>query len=94
MIPIFWTRCAANERYDALRYLLLKNASAAKRQSQEISAQICWLQRYPSLGRLGRVTGTREFLVRRTPYLAIYRHRRDPPRIEIMRLLHGARNWF
>ncbi|WP_224791933.1 type II toxin-antitoxin system RelE/ParE family toxin [Pandoraea sputorum] len=93
MIPIVWTRRAANERYDAYRYLLPKNAAAAGRQSREISAQVLWLQRYPNLGRRGRVMGTREFLIRRTPYLAIYRHRADLSRIEIMRFLHGAQLW-
>ena len=42
-------------------------------------------------GRPGRVPGTRELPVTGTPCLVIYRERRD--RIEVLRVLHGARRW-
>ena len=43
------------------------------------------------MGRIGRVQGTRELVVNRSPYLLIYRVTKS--RIEVLRLLHGARMW-
>ncbi len=43
------------------------------------------------LGRPGRVKGTRELVVTRTPYIVAYRLKRQS--IQILRVLHGARLW-
>jgi toxin ParE1/3/4 len=43
------------------------------------------------MGRPGRVPGTREFVIARTPYVVPYRVRGDA--IEILRVYHGARLW-
>ena len=49
------------------------------------------LSRLPGAGRLGRVNGTRELIVFRTPYLLVYCLRSDE--IRILRVYHGARRW-
>jgi plasmid stabilization system protein ParE len=46
---------------------------------------------YPSMGRTGRVASTRELALPGTAYLIIYRQNGDG--IEILRVLHGARDW-
>lgn len=46
---------------------------------------------YPHSGRPGRVAGTRELVVPRTPYILPYRVRDGV--IEILRVYHGARKW-
>jgi toxin ParE1/3/4 len=45
----------------------------------------------PHMGRPGRVPGTRELVVTRTPYIVPYRVRGDT--LEILRVYHGARRW-
>ncbi len=45
----------------------------------------------PSLGRPGRISGTRELVIRGTPYVVPYRIK--GPDIEILRVYHGARRW-
>jgi toxin ParE1/3/4 len=45
----------------------------------------------PSIGRAGRVPGTRELVVPRTPYVVPYRVRNN--RIQVLRVYHGARKW-
>jgi toxin ParE1/3/4 len=47
---------------------------------------------YPEIGRTGRRTGTRELVVRRTPYLIVYRVRASM--IEIVRVWHMSREPF
>ena len=49
------------------------------------------LQQHPSLGRPGRLPGTRELIVPDTPYILPYRVRRD--RLELLAVFHGRRKW-
>jgi toxin ParE1/3/4 len=49
------------------------------------------LTRHPFAGREGRVQGTRELAVARTPYVIAYRIRQDE--IQILAVLHGAQRW-
>ncbi len=43
------------------------------------------------MGRPGHVADTREWIVRRTPYLIVYRVRAET--LEILRLWHAKRDW-
>ena len=43
------------------------------------------------MGRPGRIEGTRELVISRTPYIAAYRIAGDT--VRILRLLHGAQQW-
>ena len=49
------------------------------------------LKRFPASGRPGRVAGTRELVVSRTPYIVPYRVRDDT--VELLLVLHAARKW-
>lgn len=44
----------------------------------------------PMVGRRGRVTGTRELVISRTPYIVVYRMN---SRVEIVAVVHGKRKW-
>ena len=43
------------------------------------------------MGRPGRLRGTRELVISRTPFIAIYRVKGR--RIEVIRLLHSSQQW-
>ncbi len=45
----------------------------------------------PQMGRPGRVPGTRELVISKTPFIAPYRLQRNV--IQILRVYHGARRW-
>jgi toxin ParE1/3/4 len=45
----------------------------------------------PQIGRAGRVPGSRELVIPRTPYIVPYRFQRTT--IQILRVYHGARRW-
>ena len=49
------------------------------------------LERFPALGRPGRVVGTRELVISGTPYIVAYRVRGDT--VELLLVLHAARKW-
>jgi toxin ParE1/3/4 len=49
------------------------------------------LTAHPAIGRPGRVHGTRELIVGRSPYVVPYRVQDDA--IQVLRVLHAARRW-
>ena len=49
------------------------------------------LKTSPLSGRIGRVADTRELMVPRLPYIVAYRI--DASSVQILRVLHGAREW-
>jgi toxin ParE1/3/4 len=58
---------------------------------EEINRQMTMLAEFPTLGREGRVPGTRELVINRSPFVLVFRMRNQ--QIEIIRLLHGAQMW-
>ena len=88
---LVWSQRAQQQRFEQLDYIAQQNPLAAIRLDEEIEAQIELLLTQPSMGKQGRVLGTRELIIQRTPFIAVYRV--TPARIEILRLLHHAQIW-
>lgn len=85
---------ADGARYDLdtiFDYVASENPAAARRLFEEIKRQIMSLAEHPEIGRVGRVDGSRELVINRTPYIAVYRIKGR--RVELLRILHGARQW-
>jgi toxin ParE1/3/4 len=77
----------------ALRAYIEKNDPAAARRValhivESIETLLC---DHPELGRSGRVPGTRELVIPRTPFIVPYRVVGNT--IQILRVFHGARRW-
>jgi len=51
------------------------------------------LPQHPGAGRQGRVKNTRELVMDGLPFIVIYREQLSENRIEILRVLHDARQW-
>lgn len=90
---IVWLPQARANRTDAIVYIAQDNPRAALEQLDEIERQTDALVDYPEMGRPGRKSDTREFVVNRTPFIVVYRVRPRAQRVEILRLLHGAQQW-
>ncbi len=91
---VVWLDDAAEDLDDLLDHIekespraALAMAHAIRRGANEI------LTKHPAIGRKGRVTGTREFVIARTPFIMVYRIRSKARRIEILRVPHGAQQW-
>jgi addiction module RelE/StbE family toxin len=83
---------AALDNLDAeAEYIAADDPKAARSVVSTIVAAIDHLTRHPSLGRRGRVNGTRELIIPNTPYIIPYRVRGD--QIEILRVFHATRKW-
>lgn len=65
--------------------------AVALRVHDRIVASLRNLLDFPLMGRMGRVEGTRELVVARLPYVAVYRP--EPDGILVIRIMHGAMRW-
>ncbi len=63
----------------------------AARVTEAILTSIEHLERFPELGRPGRLAGTRELGIAHLPYIAVYRLAAGD--VVIARVLHGAQLW-
>jgi|SRR5580658_8076673 toxin ParE1/3/4 len=86
-----WSVFALADRNAIFDYIEVDSPKAAITVDSRIRAQVETLSRFPQSGRPGRVEGTREIVIRRTPYIAAYRIVGDT--VRILRVLHGARQW-
>ena len=87
-----WTHLAERDLDEIAQYVGQDSPAAAARIVLELIDQAeTLLPEYPSIGRPGRVLGTRELVVGQLPYIIAYRMRdRD---LEILRVLHTSRAW-
>lgn len=87
-MKVLWLKTALRNRFEQLDYIASENPAAAVRLDEEIERQADLLAEHPFLGRDGRIAGTRELVIARSPFVLVYRVRKR--KIEILRLLHGA----
>ena len=84
----------AIEDMTAIRSFIAEdNPEAAKKVAARLKEIINSLAQLPNLGKPGRVFGTRELVIPhlgKTAYFVVYRVKNK--RIEILRVLHGARD--
>jgi toxin ParE1/3/4 len=90
-VRIEWTPPAQADLEEIVRYIAHDDIEAAFRQAERIESAAANLRRYSSMGRIGRIAGSRELVVAGTPYLLIYRVAGD--RVEVLRIVHGAQSW-
>jgi toxin ParE1/3/4 len=88
---VIWRTEAMEDLEAARNYIAQDNPAAAERLFDRIMTTVDRLQDLPSMGRPGRVAGTRELVVPRTPYIVAYFITGD--HLEIAAVLHGARQW-
>lgn len=89
---IIWSPEALQDLADVRDYISQSNPSAAKGVVARILSLVSeQLPANPKSGRPGRVAGTRELFVSRTPFVIPYRIRGD--RVEILRVYHASRLW-
>ena len=90
-MKIRWTVVAAEDLKSVHEYVSEQSPARADELIDRILAAIDVLERYPQMGRPGRVEGTRELVIAGTPFLVVYRLHRD--QAQILSVLHAARKW-
>lgn len=86
---IRWLSLAEKDLDALFAYLARDSLAVAEKEVARVLEEVARLQRYPALGRAGRVPDTRELVI--PPYIVAYRVRGDM--VQILRILHSAREW-
>jgi len=90
-VKLRWTSPALEDLERAHAYIAEERPSAAAEMLFHFERAIATLRRYPQVGRAGRVQGTRELVVARTPFILCYRVKRG--NTDIVAIIHSARRW-
>ena len=89
---ILWSPEAIEDLNSLRAYIAQDNPPAARGVVLHIMHSIeQLLPNNPQMGRPGRVPGTRELVIPKTPFIVPYRLQRNV--IQILRVYHGARRW-
>ena len=89
---IVWSPKAVDDLIAIRAYIAAESPAGARRIVTRILRDVeNLLPDHPHIGRAGRVPGTRELVVPRTPYIVPYRVQHET--IQILRVYHAARRW-
>ncbi|RIK95924.1 MAG: type II toxin-antitoxin system mRNA interferase toxin, RelE/StbE family [Burkholderiales bacterium] len=87
MLVLEWRETAREDLLAIVEYIAEDDLRAAQRLKDEIEAKALRLRKRPRLYRRGRVTGTREMVVR-SNYVMVYAV--DVRAVTVLRVLHAA----
>lgn len=90
-MPVKWLRRALENLDDEAAYIAEDNPRVAAEFVRHMRNSAAILADHPNMGRPGRITGTRELVVTRFPYILPYRVRGGT--VEVLRVFHTARKW-
>jgi addiction module RelE/StbE family toxin len=90
-LKIRWVSLALDDLREIDEFITKDNPVAAQKVLAVIWDTTQLLKQHPHLGRPGRVSGTRELVISGTPFIIPYRVVSDE--IQVLRVIHGARNW-
>lgn len=90
-LKLKWTRRALEQLTEAQAYIAEENPGAARKVGERIAEATELLLTQPLMGQRGRVGGTREWVVLRTPYFLVYTL--DADHLKILRVIHGKQHW-
>ncbi len=90
-MTIVWSPRAIAHLAHLRAYIAQDSPSAAGRIGAALLGAVEGLSELPSLGRPGRVAGTRELVVPGSPYVIPYRLRGG--HLEIIAIFHGRQKW-
>ena len=91
-MTLIWSPESIHDLIALRAYIAEHDPAAAKRIALHILYCVeHLLSENPKLGAAGRVPGTRELVIAKTPYIVPYRLRGST--IEIVRVYHSSRRW-
>ena len=88
---LIWAPVALTDFNEGWDRIAADNETAADRVFSAIREAAHRLERFPRMGRPGKISGTREFSVPHTPYFLVYFVK--PDGVEIARVMHSSRLW-
>lgn len=83
-----WLRTASRNLDAAIEYIAKEDPGAAANVYAHIRERVAALAEQPSMGRPGRVFGTRELVIEKYPYIVPYRIQDNE--VQILRVFHTS----
>lgn len=90
-MKVAWSEIANEDLRAILLYIAMDNVDAAFKLVDRLETAGNGLAKFPRRGRPGRAPGTREWVVPGTSYILVYELQDE--QLEIVRVIHGARQW-
>ena len=91
-MKLVWGHHARRDLRELISYIAKDSIQNAELVSPRILDSAGRLLHSPFASRLGRIEGTRERILQRTPYLILYKV--TPGQIRVLRILRGTRRWL
>lgn len=86
-----WKSAALKDLVEIAEHIAEENPKAARRVVSEVRRQSLILSRHSDIGRIGRVSGTRELVITKFPYVIAYEVTQNS--IDILAVIHASRLW-
>ncbi|MDP2700306.1 type II toxin-antitoxin system RelE/ParE family toxin [Thalassospira sp.] len=86
-----WTRPALRDLSEIFDFLAARNPVAAQKILSGIRTRANLLPHHPMMGRSGRIDGTRELVIGKTPFVIAYRV--TSTHVDILAVRHDHRQW-
>jgi len=90
-MTLIWSRQAVADLEKLRRHIETHDPSAASKVATRILEAVRQLEQFLGRGRPGRIAGTRELVVKRMPYLVVYRIGREA--VHLLRIFHTRQKW-
>jgi toxin ParE1/3/4 len=90
-VKLRWSKRAIRRLASIHDYIAKDSPAAASRVAVAIVQSALRLQKFPYIGRLGRIEGTRELVIPGLPYIIPYRVVDNV--IQIASVIHTSRKW-
>lgn len=86
-----WLTVALSDLRAIKAYIAEQNPEAARQVIDRIRHDATLLALQPTIGRTGRLPGSRELVINPYPYIVAYREHHDE--VHILAVLHTSRRW-
>ena len=88
-VRVRWLRTASRNLDAAIEHIAQEDPGVAAKVYAHIRERVAALADQPSMGRPGRVFGTRELVIEKYPYIVPYRTQEKE--VQILRVFHTSR---
>lgn len=90
-MKLVWSAASLRDLSEIAAHIAEDSYRTAESVETRIDQEARLLSRFPRSGRPGRVPGTRERVVRKTPFVLAYRI--VSGKVRVLRVYRGARKW-
>lgn len=90
-MDVKWLKRALKNLDAEATYIAKDSVTSAQQVVSKIYHSVELLKKFPSLGRPGRIHGTRELIIPDLPYIIPYRVQHEC--VEVLRVFHTSRKW-